>query len=214
MIEALVQEFNTQKRWHLADTDIGRDVITEVIEKYGLDLADASDVPIDVIALLAEAEADWEMAVIAVLRGVRSIAEPNIERIGKRLGASIRQLYESALQLDSISLAVESGNIKSRSSSRKIDLSRILVAMVDDPRVVVIHLAELLVKMRNAKNLCYRSQQLVKYYPTAMRSHTTGGWTRRIVSRCALYLVPQLSAHPLAPLSLSLIHISEPTRPY
>ena len=172
MIEALVQEFNTQKRWHLADNNIGRDVITEVIEKYGLDLADASDVPIDVIALLAEAEADWEMAVIAVLRGVRSIAEPNMERIGKRFGFSIRRLYESASQLDSISLAVESGNIKSR-SSRKIDLSRILVAMIDDPRVVVIHLAELLVRMRDAKNLsevektAMAQQMLSVYTPLA-----------------------------------------------
>ena len=147
------QIFDTQQRWHRAETDVGRDVVAEVCSTYGSDLNELRVGPFEVIALLVEAEADWEMAVVAVLRGVRSIVEPNMERIGKRFGVTIRQLYESALQLDSISLAVERGEIRFQSTSRKIDLSRILVAMIDDPRVVVIHLAELLVKMREVGKL-------------------------------------------------------------
>ena len=147
------QIFETQRRWHRADTCVGRDVVAEVCTTYGSDLTELRIGPFEVIALLVEAEADWEMAVVAVLRGVRSNVEPNMERIGKRFGIAIRQLYESALQLDSISLAVERGEIRFQSTSRKIDLSRILVAMVDDPRVVVIHLAELLSKMREVGKL-------------------------------------------------------------
>ena len=147
------QIFETQRRWHRADTCVGRDVVAEVCTTYGSDLTELRIGPFEVIALLVEAEADWEMAVVAVLRGVRSNVEPNMERIGKRFGIAIRQLYEGALQLDSISLAVERGEIRFQSTSRKIDLSRILVAMVDDPRVVVIHLAELLSKMREVGKL-------------------------------------------------------------
>ena len=147
------QIFDTQQRWHRAETDVGRDVVAEVCTTYGSDLDELRIGPFEVIALLVEAEADWEMAVVAVLRGVRLNVEPNMERIGKRFGVTIRQLYESALQLDSISLAVERGEIRFQSTSRKIDLSRILVAMIDDPRVVVIHLAELLVKMREVGRL-------------------------------------------------------------
>ncbi|MDE0309973.1 MAG: RelA/SpoT family protein [Acidiferrobacterales bacterium] len=153
MNEASVNEFSTQKRWHLADSGIGEDVITEVLEIYGSDPTERQGNPIDVIAILTEAEADWEMAAISVLRGLHPVSKSQIERIGKRFGTPMRQLYESALQLDSISLAVERGTLQSGPSSRKIDLSAILVAMVDDPRVVVIHLAELLVKMRRARDL-------------------------------------------------------------
>lgn len=154
MKNELINKFETRRCWHEVHTDICQDLLAEVCEAYGADMVvETGVVALDVVALLSEAEADWEMAAVAVLRGMRLSVQPNIERIGKRFGVAVRRLYESASQLDSISLAVERGDIQFRSPSRRLDISRILVAMIDDPRVVVIHLAELLVKMRGAGEL-------------------------------------------------------------
>ena len=128
-------------------------LIEEVLETYGFSTVNTNPDSNDVIELLAEVEADREMAVVSVLRSVRPAEDPNVERVGKRFNSKIRQLYENALQLDSISMTVERGDIRIESSAHKFDLSRILVSMVDDPRAAVIHLAELLIRMRAAKVL-------------------------------------------------------------
>ena len=64
------QIFDTQQRWHRAETDVGRDVVAEVCSTYGSDLNELRVGPFEVIALLVEAEADWEMAVVAVLKAL------------------------------------------------------------------------------------------------------------------------------------------------
>jgi GTP pyrophosphokinase len=128
-------------------------LVSEVCENYTGDPFAYERSLIDVISLLAEVEADWEMAAVAALRGMKTGKKIQLEQIRKKFDASISQLYEGTLQLDSISLTVERGDVQKASAVRRIDLSRILIAMVDDARVIVIHLAELLVHMREAKEL-------------------------------------------------------------
>ncbi len=152
MPEALAEQSDSARRWQSADAEVCESLIGEIRDVYGCEFAPADDGLVSVILLLVEAEAEWNMAAVAALRGIRSDLDLSVERIGNRFGADIRQLYESALHLDSISLAVERGDVQRQSSSNSIDLSRVLVAMVDDPRVIVIHLAESLVRLRQARH--------------------------------------------------------------
>lgn len=107
----------------------------------------------DVVSLLNETDTDQDMSTVAVLRGVEFDSGMNIERIRKKFGHGAEQLYRGALQLDGISLSVGSSDIQNTSAADRIDLSKVLIAVVDDPRVVTIQLAELLVRMRNARDL-------------------------------------------------------------
>ena len=106
-----------------------------------------------IFSLLKEAQVDDDTLTAAVLRNANFEAEVRADRIKKIFGESVNKLYLGTLPLDNFAHSLLSGQLKSNSSKGKVDLSRILVAMVDDVRVILIHFAELLVKMRNAQEL-------------------------------------------------------------
>ncbi len=107
----------------------------------------------DTISLLQDTDADLDAIAVAVLRGIRSTARISEEAIGKRLSVAIADLYRRAEQLDQLSINVRRGEVQNEVSNRRVDFSRLLVTMVDDPRVVIIHLAEMLIQMRQAVHL-------------------------------------------------------------
>ena len=153
MNSLFTKQFYSARNWYVPDRSIHDTLVSEVCENYTGDPFTYERSLVDVISLLAEVEADWEMAAVAALRGMKTGKKIQLEQIRKKFDASSCQLYEGTLQLDSISLTVERGDVQKASAARPIDLSRILIAMVDDARVIVIHLAELLVHMREAKEL-------------------------------------------------------------
>ncbi len=106
-----------------------------------------------IMSLLAEAEVDEDVATVAILRNLRNDSGLQLEKIEELFGTSVRKLYSGTLQLDSISEALNRGDLQDSTPRRRIDFSRILIAMVDDVRVIVIHLTELLVRMRQASQL-------------------------------------------------------------
>ncbi len=107
---------------------------------------------LDTMALLKEMDADQDTLIVAVLRGLRMVTPIRKEAIRKRLNPTIADLYGGAQQLDTLSINVRRGDVQAEISNRRVDFSRMLVAMVDDPRVVTLHLAELLVQMRQARH--------------------------------------------------------------
>lgn len=113
----------------------------------------------EVVAVLTESEADHDTIAVSILRGLSHSIAISIEQIRKKLGPSVADLYQGAEKLDAISSNIGRGRVQKSVSNKRIDFSRILVAMVDDPRVVVIHLAELLVQMREARCLCEEQKQ-------------------------------------------------------
>ena len=128
----------------------------QLVEIYGANTVDPSEFDRNleqIMSLLAEAAVDEDAAVVAVLRNLRNDSELLPEEIEVRFGISVRKLYSGTLQLDSISEALNRGDLQDSTPKRRIDFSRILIAMVDDVRVIVIHLTELLVRMRQASQL-------------------------------------------------------------
>ena len=113
----------------------------------------------DIVSLLMENEVDRDTIAVSVLRGLRNSLTISNEQIRKKFKPSVADLYQGAEKLDAISFNIGTGRVQSSASNKQIDFSRILVAMVDDPRVVVIHLAELLVQMREAKLLSEEEQR-------------------------------------------------------
>ncbi len=138
-------------------------LINQVCKTYSPTAYQVPESVLDVISLLAETDTDKDMATVAILRGAQFDRVVNLERVRKKFSIGAEQLYRGALQLDRISVSVGAEDIQNSSAADRIDLSRVLIAVVDDPRVVTIQLAELLVRMRKAKNLPEsESKQLAK----------------------------------------------------
>ena len=146
-------KFESVKNWHLPDPAAHLALVSEVCQAYTKGEYEVEPGLQDMISILAEAEADWEMAVVCVLRSMRCNPTVNSERIKKLFGLSICRLYEGTLQMVGISLKVGSGKVQQAHAQKYVDFSKILVAMVDDPRVVVIYLAECLIGVREGKHL-------------------------------------------------------------
>ena len=159
MITSSHSNLDSSKNWHLPDPAAHSALVSEVCEFYTHGEFEVAPGLTDVISLLAEAAADWEMAVVSILRGMDSSPAVNSERIKKLFGPSICKLYDGALQLGGISLQIGRGEVQQASAKKRVDLSRILVAMVDDPRVVVIYLAECLIQMRQGKYLVQQEKR-------------------------------------------------------
>ncbi len=128
-------------------------LIREIADLYLDEYCDYDRTLADTVSLLVETDADRDAVAVAVLRGLRHKVRIAGERVSERLSPSIADLYRGAERLDALSINVGRGDVQAANSNQRIDFSRILVAMVDDPRVVVIHLAELLVQMRDARRL-------------------------------------------------------------
>ena len=129
------------------------DLVSNIRERYSVTELEYDDTLDQIISLLAEAKVDQEVAVVTVLRNVQTEAELQVRILENKFGSSVLKLYNAALQLDSISKALDRGDLRESASNRQLDFSRILITMVDDVRVIVIHLAELLVRLRKAKYL-------------------------------------------------------------
>ena len=136
-----------------------REIVQELCVDYGVQPEDVDGTLFDVVALLLESEIDRDTISVAVLRGFRRKAKVTVDSIRKRISATVADLYQGAAKLDTLSIDVRRGDVQTVASNRRVDFSRIMIAMVDDPRVVVIHLAELLVEMREARHFT-ESEQL------------------------------------------------------
>ena len=141
------------KQWFDSSNGSFAALISEACERHADDNFEFDAALDQLMALLAEAEVDRDVATVAVLRNLRADSQLQPERIEKLFGTSVKKLYLGTLQLDSISKALDRGDLQDSTPKRRIDFSRILIAMVDDVRVIVIHLAELLVRMRQAHQL-------------------------------------------------------------
>ena len=129
------------------------DLVSNIRERYSVTELEYDDTLDQIISLLAEAKVNQEVAVVTVLRNVQTEAELQVRILENKFGSSVLKLYNAALQLDSISKALDRGDLRESASNRQLDFSRILITMVDDVRVIVIHLVELLVRLRKAKYL-------------------------------------------------------------
>ena len=137
------------------DSLIGSHTV-QMAQIYGASASDPTEFDStleQIVSLLAEAEVDEDVATVAILRNLRNDSGLQLEKIEELFGTSVRKLYSGTLQLDSISEALNRGDLQDSTPRRRIDFSRILIAMVDDVRVIVIHLTELLVRMRQASQL-------------------------------------------------------------
>ncbi len=144
--------------WPPTDENSLKQLVSTVLDAYGGEFANFLSEPSEVLRLLADTEFDLDSAIVATLRKI-SDDKLNSNRISKCFGPSVCELYLGAAKLDGISLAIGCGDVQQTLSNKKMDFSRILVAVVDDVRVVGIHLAELLVRMRHIKELSDSDQK-------------------------------------------------------
>ncbi len=128
-------------------------LLKEIIADHAYVPSEIRPTLIEIVSLLLESEVDRQTVAVAALRDWLEDLPLSIDAIRKRFGARVAELYQGAAQMDALSINVSRGDVQSADSNRRVDFSRILIAMVDDPRVVVIHLAELLVQMRQARHL-------------------------------------------------------------
>lgn len=132
---------------------LARKLLRELCTQYELEPSEFRQNLIEVVSLLVESDVDRDTVAVAALRDWQDSVPLSIDAIRKRLGVDVADLFHGATQLDALSINVRRGDVRSAVSNRRVDFSRLLIAMVDDPRVVVIHLAELLVQMRQARHL-------------------------------------------------------------
>ncbi len=128
-------------------------LISEICHEYDFEEQEIEPTLPDVVALLIESDVDRDTVAVAVLRRCQQIVPVSKESFRKRFGVAVAELYQGVAKLDSLSFTFSRGDVHTATSNRRVDFSRILVTMVDDPRVVVIHLAEVLVQMRQAREL-------------------------------------------------------------
>ncbi len=134
----------------------------------------APDDSMQIVDLLDDLNADREMKVVSILRACNAVRSLDAERVGNVFGRPTRALYENALHLDRIqAFAVESQNGSAEQRDRQ--LGRMIVAIVNDARVVVIHLAEQLARLKDSSHKPQSVQQelaertLSVYAPLANR---------------------------------------------
>lgn len=156
------------KTREILQSDDARNLIGEVCSQFTAEsLVDDHEL-VNVVALLMQNDVDGDTISVSVLRGLRKTLTIRQEQIRKKLQSSVAELYQGTEKLDAISINFGRGQVQTSASNKKIDFSRILVAMVDDPRVVVIQLAELLVQMREAKHLPVEQRQSLAKQVTAI----------------------------------------------
>ena len=158
-LETIHSQRSAKTRSKLFQYERAVNLIREVTDLFADETCVINRSLTDTVSLLIETDADQDSSMVAILRGYRDSLPIRKELIRKRLGASVADLYQRAERLDTLSVNMGRVDVQDVASNQQIDFSRILITMVDDPRVVNIHLAELLVQMREAKSLSEAAQQ-------------------------------------------------------
>ena len=114
-----------------------------------------------IVNLLKEIGADDDTVIVSILRAVDEIKKLDNGRIEKIFGISVKLLFKGAQQLDQISTSYSFDTRKNVQFRRGVSLNRMIVAMVDDPRVIVIHLAERLIQLDNSSRLEETDRKIV-----------------------------------------------------
>ena len=105
----------------------------------------------EAVELLGSLDADADMLTVAVLRQSENRTAIDSERVEKVFGGSAKTLFEGAGKLDQISPTTFDGTPHKPDFWRSVSVNRMIVAMVDDPRVVIVRLAEQLILLRAAR---------------------------------------------------------------
>ncbi len=158
-LETIHSQRSAKTRFKLFQYERAVNLIREVTDLFSDETCVINRSLTDTISLLIETDADQDSSMVAILRGYRDSLSIRKEAVRKRLGGSVANLYQSAERLDTLSVNMGRVDVQDVASNQQIDFSRILITMVDDPRVVNIHLAELLIQMRGAKTLSEAAQQ-------------------------------------------------------
>ncbi len=101
------------------------------------------------VEILEQLNADRDMIIVSVLRTHEAERPLDAERIGRVFGASVRSLYENSQHLDKIHGFTTSSRNSNKVEHLDRQVGRMIVAIVNDARVVVIHLVEQLCRMLN-----------------------------------------------------------------
>ena len=157
--ETIRSHRSVKTRFKLFQYERAVNLIREVTDLFAVETCVINRTLTDTVSLLIDTDADQDSSMVAILRGYRDTLPIRKEAVRKRLGGSVADLYQSAERLDTLSVNMGRVDVQDAASNQQIDFSRILITMVDDPRVVNIHLAELLVQMREAKSLSEAAQQ-------------------------------------------------------
>lgn len=103
---------------------------------------------IEIANVLFDLNVDQETLAAALLYGCVQYAELNIEDIAEQLNSSIAKLIAGVKKMDALQTLSEQSE-RASSRSRLDNIRKMLLAMVDDVRIVLIKLAERLVMLRN-----------------------------------------------------------------
>ncbi len=110
--------------------------------------------PMRVAALLADANMDMDCIICGLLHSIFEIEGVNHEEVESRFGKTIERIVSDTSKITS--LKINSKTIQQADSIRKM-----LFAMIDDVRVILVKLADRLDRMRNLKAIEPKKQRLV-----------------------------------------------------
>ena len=106
-----------------------------------------------VASILHELELDHEALAAALLHDVVEDTDVDIDQITREFGPSIAQLVDGVTKMDLIEEYIDQGRDRARESIRVESLRKMLLAMVEDVRVVLVKLADRLHNLRTLKHL-------------------------------------------------------------
>ncbi len=106
-----------------------------------------------VAAVLQELNLDHECIAAAILHSRRQSPGPPIENVRQDFGAGIARLLDGLAKMDAIDEYRHAGTSPGKDRKQLERVKNLLLAMVEDVRVVLIKLAEHLVRMRGLREL-------------------------------------------------------------
>ncbi len=110
--------------------------------------------PMRVAAILADAKMDAECVVCGLLHSIFEVDGVSFDEVENNFGKTIAQIVRDTSKITS--LKINSKTIQQADSIRKM-----LFAMIDDVRVILVKLADRLDRMRNLKSIDEKKQRLV-----------------------------------------------------
>lgn len=122
----------------------------------------------ETVELLGSLDADADMLTVAVLRQSENRTAIDSERVEKVFGSSAKALFEGAGKLDQISPTTFDGTPHKPNFWRSVSVNRMIVAMVDDPRVVIVRLAEQLILLRAAREFSEDEKRAIAEHTMAL----------------------------------------------
>lgn len=111
--------------------------------------------------ILSELNADASTLVAAILYVVVQNAELNLEDVNEHLGPKIANLIQGALKMAHISVLYPTIIKTAQAQHNIVNIRKMFLAMIDDVRIVLIKLAEILYLLRRAKLLVAAERQKI-----------------------------------------------------